>query len=121
MPSLDEFLCLIKLEELYIPSLKRNVMGQKYKEYDISCGKCGTYVLSYHKYGAGKGILRLYLHRIAAPQALVDMYQKAEVVGEIPHLKCPECEEMLGSAVISKGQKWAFRMRQGIFHRKLKK
>jgi uncharacterized OB-fold protein len=30
-------------------------MAQKYKVYDIRCGKCGQYVLTYHKYGAGKG------------------------------------------------------------------
>lgn len=77
-------------------------------------------MLTYHKYGAGKGILRLYFHRIMEPQSLVDLlnedYQK---VNEVPHLICPNCQETLGIAIESKGSKWAYRMRQGIFHRKL--
>ncbi len=97
-------------------------MGQKYKVYDIRCGKCGQYVLTYHKYGAGKGILRLYLHRIAAPESLFDEIKKHQnSIHDVPHLTCPSCEEVLGVAAISKGNKWAYRMRQGYFHRKLKK
>jgi hypothetical protein len=97
-------------------------MGQKYKVFDIHCGKCSTFVLTYHKYGGGKGILRLYLHRIEAPEKwLVLKNGDFQKVSDVPHLRCPGCEELLGTAVESKGGKWAFRMRQGYFHRKLKK
>jgi hypothetical protein len=96
-------------------------MSSKFKTYDIHCGKCGQYVLTYHKYGAGKGILRLYLHRIAAPPALAKLGQNHHNLHQIPHLTCPACEEVLGVAAVSKGKKWAYRMRQGYFHRKLKK
>ena len=97
-------------------------MGQKYKVFDIHCGKCSAFVLTYHKYGAGKGILRLYFHRIESPSALAALKQtNFNKVKDVPHLRCPNCEELLGSAVEHKGGKWAFRMRLGYFHRKLKK
>jgi hypothetical protein len=96
-------------------------MASKHKTFDISCGKCGQYVLTYHKFGAGKGILRLYLANIAAPKSLTTLAKNADNLNDIPHLKCPACEEMLGSAIVSKGKRWAYRMRQGYFHRKLKK
>lgn len=95
-------------------------MAQKYKVYRISCGKCGAYTLTYHKYGSGKGILRLYFHRIMEPAELVALLNEDYAkVKDVPNLKCPSCEEVLGVPVESKGNKWAFRMRQGIFHRKL--
>ncbi len=93
-------------------------MSQKFKIFDINCGKCGEYSLTYHKYGAGKGILRLYLSNIQAPPNLIEQLSKSE---KPPNLTCPSCQEVLGVPVISKGKRWAFRMRQGYFHRKLKK
>lgn len=72
--------------------------------------------MTYHKYGGGKGILRLYFKRIAAPSNLVTHLEKP--FDEIANLACPECGEILGVPDIQKGKK-VFRMRQGIFHRKL--
>jgi len=97
-------------------------MAQKYKTYDIRCGKCSEYILTYHKYGAGKGILRLYLANIAAPKSLSNLTNSNHSsIKSIPNLQCPKCEEVIGVPAVSKGQKWVFRMRQGLFHRKLKK
>lgn len=97
-------------------------MAQKYKIYQINCGKCSEYVLTYHKFGAGKGILRLYHSNIVAPEKLVEILQKEyRKVNDVPNLSCPNCEEVLGTSTKSKGQKWVYRMRQGYFHRKLKK
>jgi hypothetical protein len=97
-------------------------MGKNFKVYEIFCGKCNEYVLTYHKYGAGKGILRLYLHRIAAPEKWSDLNKAGfRKVNDVPNLDCPSCGEVLGVPTVSKGQKWAFRMRQGLFHRKLRK
>ena len=98
-------------------------MGKKnYKIYDIHCGKCQQYVLTYHKFGAGKGILRLYFAHIAAPAKLQNLHQKGFLkINEVPNLACPECSEVLGVSALSKGGKWVYRMRQGYFHRKLKK
>lgn len=95
-------------------------MAQKYKTYKISCGKCNTQRLTYHKYGAGKGILRLYFHRIMAPPELVEQLKRPyQKVSDVPNLECTNCGEVLGLPIASKGHKWAFRMRQGIFHKKL--
>ena len=97
-------------------------MGKKYKTYNIHCGKCEASVLTYHKYGAGKGILRLYHANIVAPTNLVKkLNSHFSKINEVPNLKCPACEEVLGVPTISKGQKWVYRMRQGYFHRKLVK
>lgn len=97
-------------------------MKKKYKTYKISCGKCGEYVLTYHKYGAGKGILRLYLAHIVAPSAMVDVYEKDyDNIKALPNLACPACKEVLGVPALSKSQKWVYRMRQSYFHRKLQK
>ncbi|MEZ4933770.1 MAG: hypothetical protein R2788_16815 [Saprospiraceae bacterium] len=97
-------------------------MSKKYKTYNILCGKCETHVLTYHKYGAGKGILRLYQDNIAAPEKLVNLLNgHFSKINEVPNLICPACEEVLGVPAISKGQKWVYRMRQGYFHRKLVK
>ena len=97
-------------------------MAQKYKIYDIRCGKCNEYLLTYHKYGAGKGILRLYLANIAAPKSLSELVKSSTAsIKSVPNLQCPNCEEVIGVPAISKGQRWVYRMRQGLFHRKLKK
>ena len=97
-------------------------MSKKHKTYKINCGKCEAHVLTYHKYGTGKGILRLYHSNIVAPEKLVQQLKNNfSKINEVPNLACPECEEVLGVPAISKGQKWAYRMRQGYFHRKLVK
>ncbi len=97
-------------------------MSKKYKTYNIHCGKCGEYVLTYHKHGAGKGILRLYFSNIYSPEKLIKKLKAGfSKIKEAPNLLCPECEEVLGVPAISKGQKWVYRMRQGYFHRKLQK
>jgi DNA-directed RNA polymerase subunit RPC12/RpoP len=94
-------------------------MGKNYKTYDIRCGQCGTHVLTYHKHGAGKGILRLYLDNIAGPESLLDQLRgDVQRVNQLPNLECPECGSVMGTPTVSKGQRWAFRMRQGYFHRK---
>lgn len=94
-------------------------MSQKYKVYNIHCGKCHTYILTYHKYGSGKGILRLYLDNIFSPVELAK--PQGTNIKEIKNLECPDCLEVLGIPIVSKGQKWAYRMKRGYFHRKLKK
>lgn len=97
-------------------------MAQKYKTYEIHCGKCQTYLLTYHKYGAGKGILRLYLANIIAPEEWTNLQNSTSVnIKTVPNLKCVNCEEVIGVPATSKKQKWVFRMRQGFFHRKLKR
>ena len=116
------FNSLTKILKIHYLSPK---MAQKYKIYDINCGKCGTYTLTYHKYGAGKGILRLYHEHIKAPSGLVSRllasnYKNIKSVGNL-FCSNPDCREVLGVPALSKSKKWVFRMRQGLFHRKLRK
>ena len=97
-------------------------MAQKHKTYQIRCGKCKEYILTYHKYGAGKGILRLYLAHIVAPDALANLiHSDINSIKKVPNLQCANCEAILGVPALSKGQRWVFRMRKGFFHRKLEK
>jgi len=96
-------------------------MAQKYKVYDINCGKCNNYLLTYHKYGAGKGILRLYLAHIVAPKKFTNLHKSSTPnIKAVPNLQCLTCQEVLGVPALSKSQRWVYRMRQGLFHRKLK-
>ena len=104
------------LEFAFVCNLNYVLMSKKYKTYHISCGKCQTYLLTYHKYGGGKGIVRLYFHRIMAPEALVRQLEKD--FGDVLNLACKSCGEILGTPDIQKG-KGVFRMRRGLFHRKL--
>ncbi len=98
-------------------------MAKNYKTYDIHCASCSKYLLTYHKYGAGKGILRLYFKNIVAPKEMVLLLQQNDYhsIKDVPNLHCPECNAFIGSPAISKGQKWVFKMRKGYFHRKLVK
>jgi len=90
-------------------------LSKKYKTYHITCGKCQTYLLTYHKYGSGKGIVRLYFHRIIAPESFA---KQLEDFSDAPNLVCGGCGEVLGTPDIQKGKR-VFRMRRGLFHRKL--
>ncbi len=97
-------------------------MGKNYKEYSIHCAKCNTYMLTYHKFGAGKGILRLYFAHITAPESLAALARSDyERISQVPNLQCPNCQEVIGVPATSKGKRWVFRMRQGFFRRKLHK
>ena len=94
-------------------------MGKEFKVFDIHCARCNAYVLTYHKQGSGKGIIRLYFHNIIAPSAWSNLHNSNDKGSKM--LKCLACSEVLGNPVLSKGKKWAFRMRRGLFHRKLKR
>ena len=78
-------------------------------------------MLSYHKHGAGKGILRLYFDHIVEPEDLVAKLPSGGSIKEIDHLRCPDCEEVIGVPGVGKTGKPVFKMRQGYFHRKLLK
>lgn len=91
-------------------------LSKKYKAYHINCGKCQTYILTYHKFGSGNSIIRLYYYCIQAPQNLVEKLKG----NELRNLVCPSCGEVLGVTDNQKG-KQVFRMRKGLFHRQLLK
>ena len=92
------------------------------KVYDILCGKCGHKVFTYLKMGKG-GILRCYLSRILEPPELEKLQYDASInkPADLPNLYCPSCEEVLGVPIKRNDGRLAFRMRQGYFHRKMRK
>jgi len=110
---------LLYLSKSQLVAKNTKKMSQKYKAYNIHCGKCDKYILTYHKYGSGKGILRLYFKNIIAPTEWSNL--QATSIKEAKPLQCTSCLEVLGSPIISKGKKGAYRMRRGYFHRKLQK
>ncbi|MCB0652742.1 MAG: hypothetical protein KDC85_15795 [Saprospiraceae bacterium] len=92
------------------------------KVFDINCGKCGHYVFTYLKLGKG-GILRCYLSRILEPPKLEKLQYDESVKNatDLQNLQCPACEEVLGVPMKREDGRLAFRMRQGYFHRKMRK
>ena len=93
--------------------------SKKYTEYEISCANCNEYVLKYHKYGSGKGIIRLYCHRIQGPTKLVASIQNGlSIKAKLPPLTCTNCGTLLGIPKTYDNGKIAFQMRKSFFHRK---
>lgn len=92
-------------------------MAKNFKVYIITCGKCTNYILTYHKYGSGKGIIRLYFHRIAAPKELVDCLKSDKLP---PNLVCSNCKTLLGVKDFQKGKN-VYRIKKGYVHKKLQK
>jgi hypothetical protein len=92
------------------------------KVFDISCGKCGQKVFTYLKLGKG-GILRCYLSRMLEPPELEKLQYDASITKatDLPNLECPACHEVLGVPIKREDGRLAFRMRQGYFHRKMRK
>jgi len=89
-------------------------LSKSYKVYTINCALCNTYILTYHKYGAGKGIIRLYFKNIVAPKNLTKNFGSDNE----KHLRCTNCGNVMGVKDVQKG-KLVYRMRKGYFHRKL--
>ena len=89
------------------------------KIYDILCGKCSHKVFTYLKLGKG-GILRCYLTRILGPESLAKLQfdETIKKANDLPNIECPECGEVLGVPIKRKDGRYAFRMRQGYFHKK---
>ncbi len=93
----------------------KSARGKYSRLLELSCRVCDTTVAMYQKDGPG-GLLRLYMDRIHAPEKLVGFQHKS--LKDIPHLRCPNCEEMIGTPYIYKKEKRkAFR----LYHDALKK
>jgi len=92
------------------------------KIYDILCGKCGQQTFTYLKLGKG-GILRCYLSRILEPETIAKLQfdESIRKASDLPNLQCPDCEEVLGVPIKRRDGRYAFRMRQGYFHKKMRK
>lgn len=74
---------------------------------EISCAKCGLFVLQYQKDGVG-GLIRLYLDRISDNQNL-----------DNNSLKCKKCSNLIGVGIIYKPEsRPAYSLIRGSFSKK---
>ena len=86
---------------------------------DVCCRKCENTVVIYQKDGPGN-LRRLYLDRIFAPKNMVGL--QSSNIKDISILKCPECQEMLGTPYIyTKEKRKSFRLYQDAVIKKIKK
>ena len=101
---------------------KRKGFSGNDKVYDILCGKCSQKTFSYLKLGKG-GILRCYLSRILEPEKLAQLQfdETIKKPSDLYNIVCPDCGEVLGVPIKRKDGRYAFRMRQGYFHKKKRK
>ena len=75
------------------------VRGGYSRLIDVSCRKCGTYILTYQKDGPGN-LRRMYLDRIVFPKKHQMFAEKK--LDNIASLKCKECKELLAYPYIYK-------------------
>ncbi|MBT3923675.1 MAG: hypothetical protein HOK41_03445 [Nitrospina sp.] len=83
------------------------------RHLDISCGKCGEFILSYRKEGSGQ-LIRLYLDKIQEPKSLASLKSKGKK-SQIPSLVCPECNLQIGHPMEHERSRLAYRMIKGAF------
>ena len=97
--------------------------GGKQTLFNIHCGHCDEFVLVYLKIGKGNNILRAYLSRILAPSSLASLIDDPAIKRpqDIPNLSCPNCQAILGTPIKRQDGRLAFRLKQGHFHRKIRK
>lgn len=85
----------------------RHSRGGNTKIYDLSCSKCGTFVLKYQKDGIGD-LLRLYLDRIINTESFTE------------NLSCSKCNQLIGTKMIYKPEyRLAYRLRRGSVRKKM--
>jgi hypothetical protein len=83
------------------------------RHLDISCGKCGTFVVRYRKEGSGQ-LIRLYLDKIQEPKSLAGLKSSGKK-SSLPVLACPECNHPIGYPMEHEGNRLAYRMIKGAF------
>jgi len=84
----------------------------------VVCAKCKEKVLYYQKDGIG-WLKRCYLNRIFAPANLEKLqYDKnIKTPNDLPNLIC-SCGNLIGTSMIHKDKRLAFRLEKGSFKRK---
>ena len=95
----------------------RRVRGGSTQLFDIICSKCGNRVILYQKDGPGQ-LLRCYINRIFAPEELAQLqYNTSLDTNLMPNLVC-ECGNHIGSPMMHKDGRLAFRLVRGSFKRR---
>ncbi|MBI3458891.1 hypothetical protein HY061_01350 [Candidatus Azambacteria bacterium] len=95
-----------------------NARGGNSYFLDLFCSKCNQHFALYQKDGHGR-LLRMYLDRIFAPQELAFLQSKMSDKTEMPNLKCPECNALIGTPMVYEAERrLAFRLIHGSFRKK---
>lgn len=90
--------------------------------FDVYCAGCGAWILQYQKDGHGQ-LLRIYLNRISAPQALAKLQSdpKIKEPKDMPNLLCSKCLTVIGSPMRHDDGRLAFRLMKGKYSKQLVK
>ncbi len=95
-----------------------NTRGGNSHFLDIYCCKCNQHLVLYQKDGHGS-LLRMYLDRILEPQEFLLLQSKVGSKIEMPNLKCPKCNVLIGTPMLYKAEgRLAFRLVRGSFAKK---
>ncbi|MGB4420282.1 MAG: hypothetical protein WBI29_00585 [Candidatus Saccharimonadales bacterium] len=79
----------------------------------LSCSNCNQFIALYQKDGIGR-LLRLYLDRIFEPSELAILQEKVSRRVDMPDLKCPRCQTLLGTPMVYPSEgRLAFRLIRG--------
>lgn len=95
----------------------RRARGGKARLLDLSCRKCGAWLLTYQKDGTGR-LLRCYLDRIAAPPELANLRQTVNGTHGLPALRCRKCSNLIGSPMRHHSGRFAFRLYLGAIEKR---
>jgi len=95
--------------------------GGKSTFLDIQCSQCDGTVLIYQKDGDG-ALMRCYLNRIFSPPGYERLQYQANLrLKEIPNLRCPYCDNLIGIPMIQQDGRFAFRIKPGTFKKQVLK
>ncbi|KAA0206129.1 hypothetical protein EDM68_03200 [Candidatus Uhrbacteria bacterium] len=101
----------------FISDKYRKTRGGHSRWLLLLCEKCHKPFAVYQKDGPGS-LKRMYLDRIAAPEALKDLQKRS--FKQLKNLTCPSCEFLLGVPIIYPDEKRpAFRLFQGAVEKKV--
>lgn len=84
----------------------------------VVCAKCGEKILYYQKDRFG-WLKRCYLNRIFAPSNLEKLQHDKDIKtpNDLPNLTC-SCGNLIGTPMMHKDKRLAFRLERGSFTRK---
>src|SRR3989339_190304 len=92
-----------------------NAHGGNLHFLDLYCSRCWQHFALYQKDGRGS-LIRLYLDRILDPKELSELHLKSTGKKDMPNLKCPKCNLLIGTPMVYKlERRLAFRLIRGSF------
>ena len=94
--------------------------GGESRMIDVNCAKCGSKILYYQKDGPSGGWLkRCYINRIFGTEKWEKLQHDSDIkiTSDLPNLTC-DCGNLLGTPMIYKDGRLAFRLIRGSFSRR---